>query len=436
LFDQLNTRGSGLPGTGSSDPCSPTGDGEAMSHSAPLEVRTLSYWPSDGLHSPVQSVPTHARETSRTWAGDGEHQSLPEPVGGPHLGVQGAKPPHYPDYIAQSYKSVGLGDELGLQGHFSPVSAKLVGEASELDGPNAGVQEISCGGDQLAGSSKPAGIQLELACPSWGIVGECQEGHHYAKELICSREWCRSCGGKQGKAHQRRKAAWLPRTVQMQQMGYFVITIPPELRNTFRDLAVVRTFAKGIKRVMKYHGFARGLRRWHWFGEDHPGHGLQGDGLPVYHPHLNLLVEASFVPFSKLQAVRRSVANVLGVSLARVNVHYEYARSVAEMLHMVKYVLRPTFEHWEWDPEMAYKLIGFRNALSWGTWKDEPAWAVPAGDSDVLALAPLEQGRCPVDGTQITWGDVRAANLLVTPWWADVGGGYWAWTGLARDGPG
>jgi len=438
LFDQFSTRGSGLPGTGSSDPCSPTGDGEAMSHSAPLEARTLSLSPSDGHHSPVQSVlPLHA--PSRTWPGDGEYQSLPEPVGGPHLGAQGATPPHYPDYIAQSYKSVGLGDELGLQGHFeaSPVPAKLAGEASGKDGfPDAEIPEISCGrSDQLSGSSR-LGIQLELACPSWGIVGECQEGHHYAKELICSREWCRSCGGKQGKAHQRRKAAWLPRVTQMRQMGYFVITIPPELRDAFRSTELVRTFGKAIKRVMKYHGFARGLRNWHWFGEDHPGHGLQGAGLPVYHPHLNLLVEAGFLPFSKLQAIRRSVATVLGVRLARVNVHYEYAGSVAEMLHMVKYVLRPTFEHWEWDPEMAYKLIGFRHRLHWGTWKDEPAWEVPAADSDVLKVVPLEHGRCPVDGSEITWGEVRAANLLVTPWWADVGGGYWAWTGLARDGPG
>ena len=429
MFDQFNIPGSGLPGTGSSVPCLPTGDGEAMSHSAPLEARTLACCPSDRHHSPVQSV-LPFQEASRTRAGDGEHQSPLEPVGGPHLGVQGATPPHYPDYIAQSYKSVGLGDELGLQGHFEapPVPAKLAGGASNLDGSADEIPEISRG--------RPAGIQLELACPSWGIVGECQQGHHYAKELICSREWCRACGGKQGKAHQRRKAAWLPKVTQLRQMGYLVIPIPPELRIDFRKPEVLRAFGKAMKRVMKYHGFARGLRRWHWFGEDHPGHGLQGDGLPVYHPHLNLLVEAGFLPFSKLQAIRRSVANILGVALARVVVHYEYTSVVAEMLHMVKYVLRPTFEHWEWDSEMAYKVIGFRNALSWGTWKDELAWVVPAGDSELLKIGPLEDGRCPVDGTTITWGEVMATNLLVTPWWADVGGGYWAWTGLARDGPG
>ena len=445
--------GSELPGTGSSVPCLPTGDGEAMSHSAPLEVRTLSFAPSDDLHSPAQSgLPLQA--ASRTRTGDGEHLSLPEPVGGPHLGAQGAKPPHYPDYIAQSYKSVDLGDELGLQGHFEapPVPAKHAGGASPENLENGigredldhGIPEISCG--------RAAGIQLELACPSWGMFGECQKGHHYAKELICGREWCRSCGGKQGKNHQRRKSGWLPRATQMRQMGYFVITIPPELRTNFRSLDVLRTFGIAVKKAMKRHGFARGLRRWHWFGEDHPGHGLQGDGLPVYHPHLNLLVEAGWLPFSKLQAIRRSVAKILRVSLARVVVHYEFASSVSEMLHMVKYVLRPTFSCWEWDPEMAYNVIGFRHTLPWGTWHEKvwdgdtgkykngdylpPVWEVPAADSDLLKVVPLEHGRCPVDGTEVTWGEVRAANLLVTPWWADVGGGYWAWTGLARDGPG
>ena len=424
MFDQFSIRGSGVPGTGSSNLRLPTGDGAAISHSTPLEPRTLSFSPQDGHQLAIHGCNTLPLAGTTPDPGDGEHWSPPEPVGGLYLGVQGATPPPYPDYIAQSYKSAGQGDELGLQAHFVAPAPPAEMPAGEDEIP-----EISRGRD-------PAGIQLELACPSWGVVGQCQEGHHYAKELICSREWCRSCGGNQGKAHQRRKAAWLPRATQMQEMGYFVVTIPPEIRDNFRRPDTIRAFGKAIKRVMKYHGFARGLRRWHWFGEDHPGHGLQGDGMPVYHPHLNILVEAGWLPFSKLQAIRRSVAKVLQVDLARVNVHYEYASSVAQMLHMVKYVLRPTFEHWEWDREMAHKLLGFRNALGWGTWKDEPAWAIPAVDSDVLAVGPLEQGRCPVDGTSITWGEVIAANLLLGPWWVELGGGYRSWTGLARDGPG
>jgi len=419
LSSQLNIQRSWVPGTGSSDPCSPTGDGAVMSHSTPLEPRISSFWPLDRHQVPVQAL-LSLEVASRNWPGDGEHQSPPEPVGGPHLGVQGAKPPHYPDYVAQSYTGVVRGDELGLQGHF------LAQPAAD---PEDEISEIYYRGD-------PAGVQLELACPGWGVVGECEDGHHYAKELICGREWCNGCGGNNGKAHQRRKAAWLPRATQMRRMGYFVITIPPEIRDQFRSIAKLRAFGKALKRVMKRHGFSRGLRRYHFFGEDHPGHGLQGDGMPVYHPHLNVLVEAGHLSKAKIEAIRQSVANVLGVVLARVNVHYSYAKSVPEMLHLVKYVLRPTFEQWEWDPEMAHRVLGFRHTLGWGTWKDEPAWVIPAADSDVLQVGPLERGRCPVDGTPITWREVIDAKLLQAPWWVELGGGYRSWTGLARDGPG
>jgi len=416
LSSDFSIQGSEVPGTGSCDLRSPTGDGEAISHSTPLEPRTLSFCPPAGHQSPTQSVlPLPASTRPRT--GEGEHWSPLEPVGSSHTGVWGQRP-HYPDYVAQSYKSADVGDELGLQGHFVAPPAPAGSEDLESEIP-----EISRGRE---------GVQLELACPNWALVGECPEGHHYAKELICGREWCSSCGGKNGKAHQRRKAAWLPRATQMQEIGSFVITTPGELRQKFREPGVLRDFGKAMKRVMKYHGFSRGLRRWHWFGEDHPGHGLQGDGMPVYHPHLNMLVEAGRLPASKLQAIKRSVATVLGVDIGRVNIHYRYARSVPKMFHLVKYVLRPTFERWEWDRDMAHQVIGFRNALSWGKWEDEPAWAIPDGDSQVGAL---EQGRCPVDGTQIAWGEVIVASLLRGPWWVDQGGGYRSWTGFARHGP-
>jgi len=408
---------SGSQGTGSDDPCLPTGDGEATSHSAPLEDRTLWFRPSDDPEIVMQSPGL----ALWPWTGDGEHRSPLEPVGGPHPGAQGAEPPHYPDSIAQSDTGLVGGDELGLQAHF--VAVATAGDLADLD-----PQEISSG--------IPCGYQLELFCPSWGIVGECVQGHHFAKELICNREWCVSCGGNGGKAHQRRKAAWLPKARQLSRMGSFVITIPPELRDKFRAPYQLSAVGTAFKRMFKRHGFDRGLRRWHWFGEDHPGHGLQGDGLPVYHPHLNVLVEAGWLPQEKIDAIRSSVATILGVDLGRVNVHYQYATAVPQMLHLVKYVLRPTFEHWEWDQEMAYNLVGFRNALTWGKWDDAPAWEMPVSEPATLALEAIESGRCPIDGSAIHWVELVGARQLVKPWWEPMGAGYHVWNGLARDGPG
>ena len=79
---------------------------------------------------------------------------------------------------------------------------------------------------------------------------------------------------------------------------------------------------------------------------------------------------------------------------------------------------------------MAHELLGFRNNLSCGTWKEEQAWLIPNGDSDVLRVGPLEQGRCPVVGTKIAWGGLLIANLLQGPWWAKLERGYLSWTGL------
>jgi len=89
--------GSDFLGAGSSDPNPPTGDGAAMSHSTPLERRSFL-------------CPTPSLQI-----GDGEHQSPPEPVGGPHSGVQGAEPPQvWPPLLTGGQKTVGGGD-FGLQ---------------------------------------------------------------------------------------------------------------------------------------------------------------------------------------------------------------------------------------------------------------------------------------------------------------------------------
>jgi len=87
-------------------PRSPTGDGEAMSRSAPLQGWSFSI--------PLQNVlwevvappgPLHLHRTSAT--GDGEHLSLPEPVGWSHLG-SGAKP-QFSDYFHHLHQRRLLG---------------------------------------------------------------------------------------------------------------------------------------------------------------------------------------------------------------------------------------------------------------------------------------------------------------------------------------
>jgi len=71
-------------------PRSPTGDGEAMSRSAPLQGWSFFITHHNALQELVAPFRT-SRVDQTTGTGDGEHLSPPEPVGGPHLG-SGAKP--------------------------------------------------------------------------------------------------------------------------------------------------------------------------------------------------------------------------------------------------------------------------------------------------------------------------------------------------------
>jgi len=350
--------------------------------------------------------------------------------------------PYYPDRVAishtasaETYTVVAEDDgsyqvvagngrwELGLQGYFYPP-------------PEPEPEERS---------SSHEGVQLEPPCPVVAVNGECEQGHFWAKECICNREWCMElegrCGGDGGAAHQRRKASWHPKSRKIGGMGRFVPTIPPEVRDQYRTQEALGKLGTAAKNMFKRHGYNRGLRRWHFFGEDHPGHGLQGDGLPNYHPHLEVLVDGGWLRRKELGAIKRSWANILKVPAHRVNIYYEYIQpqDVRRKLHRIGYALRPTFTDWRWDEELAYELIGFHNKQTWGSkadWEGPDLWEVPAGEDDGVAVGALEEGRCPVDGTPIQWGGLISVKNLREPFWEPVGAGYWMFNGLARDGPG
>jgi len=326
--------------------------------------------------------------------------------------------------------------------------------------------------------------QLELFCTRYAKVGTCEHGHTYAKELICNREWCddvNGCGGIDGKAHQRRKARWFSKLRQMAKVGSLVTTLPPEVRDSFREKYRVvddngeyvtdedgeyiwkwrlSDFSISITRFMKREGFSRGLRRWHFFGDDHQGSGLQGDGMPPFHPHLNMLFEAGHIdelcpgedkasgkgcrgPGRCLSRIKRFVAKSLKVDLSRINVHYEYTDKVPEMIHLMNYVLRPTFTDARWDVPLTTALKGFRNAVPWGKWDDDPVWDVPESEDEDVPnpeTESLEHGLCPIDETPIAWnpGVVRTSILRRGEELGqchELADGYWKWNDVARAPP-
>jgi len=303
--------------------------------------------------------------------------------------------------------------------------------------------------------SSNEGVQLELPCPVIAVHGECEEGHHWAKVCICNREWCRDtegrCGGDGGAAHQRRKARWLPKAYKIGGMGGFVLTLPEEVRDQYRTPESLGGLGTSAKRMMQRHGYKRGLRRWHLFGEDHPGHGLQGDGLPNYHPHLEMIVDGGWLTNKKRRAIKRSWANILGVSVERINLYYRYVQphETKKKLHRISYALRPTFADWRWDEPLAYALIGFHNAQTWGSradWSGPDLWEIDPKEDSAAAAVPLDGGLCPLHGkygaVPIHWGcridhehlkrcrGLIQIRTLTEPNWEHVGAGYWRWTGV------
>jgi len=276
------------------------------------------------------------------------------------------------------------------------------------------------------------GVDRADTCPSWARLGECDGGHVVAKLVFCHHEWCKSCGGKNGIAHNRRKARWLPRAMQIESMGYFVITIPPEIRWRFRDRECVSKLGIALRRMLKRRGFVRGLTGWDWFGE--PGNAPAGKS-PRWHPHFSALVDGGRLTHSELRELKRSVARILGVKVGRVNVYYQYSREAAKKMHWVNYVLRPTFLEREWDEPMASGVVyKMRNYVCFGhgSFDGKAVWSVPEGaESEAVAVMELARGACDVCGRPLKWTGLLKARSMRAGDWEYIGCEYWRYVGVS-----
>ena len=273
-------------------------------------------------------------------------------------------------------------------------------------------------------------------CPGYWLLGFCENGHRFAKELYCGREWCPICGEEWSPAHQRRFARWVLKATQIRTMGYFVFTLPPELRSKYRTRKALSILGHQVQELLKSYGYSRGLRRWHWFG-DIARAGLKG--VPVFHPHLNCLVDGGYLAPGKLDLIKAAYAGMIGSQV--VDVNYRYRRSPGQMVHTLKYVTRSTFRDLEWDVDMAGQISGtrgspgLRNQVTWGRglWDQEPAWSMddlqgPArediGELDPRAVEDLESGKCPRCGLPITWSETLPIEYLEAVESRPLGGGY------------
>jgi len=307
---------------------------------------------------------------------------------------------------------------------------------------------------------------LNKTCPGHFLIGSCENGHRFAKEIYCFREWCPRCGAKWGEAHQRKFSRWLPKVQQMKQLGYFVIEWPLASRFKLRSKAALEDAGKMVKQVLsgeweierrrdrgervsrqrnegiRAWWFPRGLRRWHFFGDlvkelgegmkslhwaDKASESLPGGRGDGYNPHLNVLVPYGFITRGKLRRVKRALRAAL--QEPDLIVHYGYTTEPARMVHALKYVTRATFLDGMWAPDVAASIYNFHNAQVWGKWDGEPAWSLGdlEGEPELKFqhVADLESGICPRCGEPLDWAGPFPIKALAGMDKQDLGAGYY-----------
>lgn len=269
----------------------------------------------------------------------------------------------------------------------------IPGRKKNGDGPSRG----------LEGDSVP------LHCGKWAVVGRCECGRQFAKSLSCGREWCTRC---RKSAHGRRMARWLSKAQKMGVMGYLVVTFPEDKRP--RTKKALGRIGRLITRALVRRGFDRGLRRWHFFGEQ-----------PfVWHPHLNFLFESGYLDDEKLESLKRAIRGIL--KLDEAVIYYQYSEAVNQKIHWIKYVTRPTFLRKKWDVVMAAELRNFRNCVSWGKWEDKDKWSFPAAMEKTLSYrAKIERGICPVCDSKIQWSRPVKIDELFDRGFEEIWAGLW-----------
>jgi len=320
-------------------------------------------------------------------------------------------------------------------------------------------------------------------CPSAWLHGSDAVGHRFGKELHCGAEWCPVCGQKESAMHVRRWSKWVPKAQQVKSLGLMVIELPLVSRNKLRSRKALESYGKLTVEVVtgnyevrqrraagemlrrgavaeikaRYgHYFGRGMRRWHYFGDVKKELGKLGlnmqleaeaevsalDASVKSNVHLNLLLDAGYIPKPFLEHIKRLLGQAWGEP--KLIVHYGYASKPGQMIHVLKYTTRATFLDISWDKWLAGQLYGFRNGRSWGKWVKVdkltgklPAEAAVWPMSEVFAevdgvkvesINALGLSRCPKDGLKITWirrpiGELREAQAQGDV--VSLGGGFY-----------
>jgi len=285
-------------------------------------------------------------------------------------------------------------------------------------------------------------------CGSMAVFSHClnPDGKHWhGKVLLCGDDWCPVCGKYGSAAHKQRIAHKVssdkPNAVNIRKLssvGYLDIEFIDADRHNPRLMysanGILNTMAKvkdvlagkrgkGNKRQGGY--FSRGFNRLHHFGDRCVNAKYQGKkktickltGKPCssknvracddfendgkLNQHFNLIVDGGYMSKEALAQLKKDLCEALDVK--NLIVHYEYTDKPGKMMHILKYVMRPTFLKREWDRHYAMQLHGLNTAMYWGKWNTPTVWELKTKDTGLSAIAKLfdksnghEHGTCTV----------------------------------------
>lgn len=221
-------------------------------------------------------------------------------------------------------------------------------------------------------------------------------GHLISKALFCGREWCATCGQKKSIIHQRRISRWIPKSKQIETMGYLVITIPKEIRANFSTKFDLNNFRTYIRRKLKRENLcnaeSKGLIRYHFAGDCKVCKGKKCDSCNYtgadreYHPHINILINTSgFIEQKKINAFKKELGDWF-TSYTKIdctgkgNINYQYTKNDNKKKHWISYVTRATWRFY--DPKICTLIKGFHVSSTFGKFEK----TIPETTAEAIAV--------------------------------------------------
>lgn len=253
-------------------------------------------------------------------------------------------------------------------------------------------------------------------CSRGFISGSCSNGHIFASNVICGKEYCEDCGREGSPQHQKRFNRWMPKVNNFESVGFFVFTFPRELWQVYLNKSRLSAFRTALKNKFKRIGFDRGLMRWHLFGdcEQCSGKGCNfckytGAGT-TFKPHLNVLVEWGYMEDIENNQIMIDLQNFVKdyifkkhkIKVDKPVIHYSYSDKVkrTEIIHQVKYITRSTFRIYEQG--IAEILNAYRITTVWGSFENIYFEDPTENESDKQNTM-LDNGFCPDCSKPIQW---------------------------------